>query len=115
MWSECEAEKGSCEVGTVQKNLETKKAEGKEYINLFADRCEGQNQNCMMIIVLSNALSALKLKKIELTFLVPGHSQNENNTAHSVIGPHYQNRFIYPPSQWESTIQQAFKTNFCQV
>ena len=65
-----------------------------------------------MIIMLLIALSALKLKKIELTFLVPDHSKNENDTAHSVIESHYWFRFIYTPSQWESTIQQAFKTKF---
>ena len=44
LWSEHEAEKGSCELATsVQKFLETKK-----YINLFADGCGGQNQNRMM-------------------------------------------------------------------
>ena len=55
------------------------------------------------------------LKNIELPFLVLGHSQNENDTAHSVIESHYRNRIIYTPGQWESTIQQAFKTNFYQV
>ena len=46
LWSEHENEKGSCEVATsVQKFLETKKAEGKEYINLFADPCGARNQN----------------------------------------------------------------------
>ena len=64
LWSEHEAEKGSCQVATsVQKFLETKKAEGKEYINLFADQCGGQNKNRMMFIMLWNAPRALKFKK----------------------------------------------------
>ena len=44
-----------------------------------------------------------------------GHSQNENDPAHPVIESHYWNRFLYTPSQRESTLQQPFKTNFCQV
>ena len=74
--NENEAEKASCEVATsVLKFLEIKRAEGKQCINLFSDRCGGQNQNRMMFIMLSNAVN-------ELTFLVPG--QNENDTAHSL-------------------------------
>ena len=81
------------------KFLEIKRAEGKQRINLFSDRCGGQNQNRMVFIMLSNAVTDLKLKKIELTFLVPGHFQNENDTAHSVIESHYRNRFVYTPNQ----------------
>ena len=113
LWSEQEAAKGSCEVSTgVLKFLQEKKKEGKEYINPFCDRCGGQNQNRMM---LSEALHSLKLKKIELKFLVPGHSQNENDTAHSTIEGQYKNRTIYTPNQLEMCIQQSFKSNVCHV
>ena len=57
----------------------------------------------------------MKTYGIELTFLVPGHSHNENDTTYSVIESHNQNRFTYTPSQWGSTIQQVFKMNFCHV
>ena len=112
LWNENEAEKASCEVATsVLKFLEIKRAKGKQCINLLSDRCDwSQNQNRMVFIMLSNAITDLKLKKTELTFLVPGHSQNETDTAHSVIESHYRNRFVYKPNQWESTIQQAFKS-----
>ena len=62
MWNENEAEKASCEVATsMQKFLEIKRAEGKQCINLFSDRCGGQNQNRMVFIMLSNAVTDLKL------------------------------------------------------
>ena len=35
--------------------------------------------------MLSHTVCALKTYGIELTFLVPGHSHNENDTIHSVI------------------------------
>ena len=114
LWNEHEAEKGSCEVATcIYKFLEAKSREGKKIIYLFSDRCGGQNQNRMVFLMLSHALNKLNFKSIELIFLVPGHSQNENDTAHSTIESHYRNRIIYTTPQWETTIQQAFVKNDC--
>ena len=79
----------------------------------ISDRCPGQNQNRMFLIMLSDMLNELEFDMIELTYLVPGHSQNENDTAHSVIEKHTRDMTIYTPAQWESTIPQAFKTNKC--
>ena len=52
-------------------------------MNLFSDLCPGQNQNRMFFIMLSDMLNELYLDVIELTYLVPGHFQNENDIAHS--------------------------------
>ena len=37
------------------------------------------------------------------------------DTAHSLIEQHWKNRFIYTPNQWETSIQQAFKSNVCNL
>ena len=80
-----------------------------------SDQCPGQNQNRMFFIMLSDMLNELEFDMIELTYLVPGHSENENDTAHSGIEKHTRDMTIYTPAQWESTIPQAFKTNKCVI
>ena len=40
----------------------------------------------MMFIMFSHAIIKLGVDNINLTFLLPGQSQNENDNAHSVIG-----------------------------
>ena len=37
------------------------------------------------------------------------------DTAHSVIEQHCQNRVFYTPSQCETNIQQAFKSEVCNL
>ncbi len=114
LWTEDQGAKGSCEVSTcIELFLKEKRKNGVEEVNLFSDRCGGQNQNRMVFIMLSSILNEMKFKMIELTFLVPGHSQNENDTAHSVIEKYTKDKTIYTPAQWESTIPQAFKKNDC--
>ena len=63
--------------------------------------------------MLSEAVIRLNLTWIELCFLVVGHSQNENDTAHSTIERNYRGKTIYTTAQWEVTIKEAFKTNEC--
>ena len=116
LWNEHECEKGSCEVATgVRRFIQAKSECGIKCFNFFSDRCGGQNANRMMFIMISDALNELDLTYIMLTFLVKGHSQNENDTAHSTIEGHYRNRTIFTPGQWETTIEQAFKKNECKV
>ena len=69
----------------------------------------------MVFIELSNAINTMNLRTIVLTFLVPGHSQNENDTAHSCIERQYRKKVIYTTAQWETTIRDAFVTNACEV
>ena len=85
LWNEHEAEKASCEVSTgVFKFIETKSMMGVKCFHLFADRCGGQNQNRMMNM-LSDCISRFDLECIELTYFVPGHGQNENDTTVSNV------------------------------
>lgn len=116
LWSEHECEKASCEVATaVLQFLTNKSSDGTKVFYLFADRCGGQNQNRNVLIMLNEAVVNLGLEKVELIFLVPGHSHNENDVAHSTIERRYRDRTIYTPSQWETTIEQSFVKNKCSV
>ena len=118
LWNEYEAKKGSCEVASAVRDFIKKvSANGEEskVANLFSDKCGGQNLNRMVFVMLSNVLIELQLEKIEMIFLVSGHSQNENDNAHSVIEMFSKKRFIYTTSEWEWTIKEAFKKNDCDI
>ena len=65
--------------------------------------------------MLSEMMIEFEFDSIELTFFVPGHSQNENDTAHSVIERYTRNLTIYIPAQWDVLIPQAFQSNECAM
>ena len=114
LWHESEGNKGACEIGTgVFRFLKEKKREGSERIYLFSDACGGQGRNRFVFIMLSYAMRLFGFQLIDLTFLVSGHSQNENDNAHSVIEGHTRNLTIYTPSQWETHIENSFMKNEC--
>ena len=116
LWHEGEGNKGSCEIGTaVLKFLAEKKKEGNERVYFFSDACGGQNRNRFIFIMLSYAMRVYNFEYVDITFLVSGHSQNENDTAHSVIEGHTKKLTIYTPSQWETNIQNSFQKNECNV
>ena len=100
-----EKHKGSCEIGTGI----------AKFLDLYSDKCGGQNLNRMVFVALAHAVKVYKLDFVELTYLVVGHSQNENDTAHSTIEGNYRNKTILTTDQWESTIRNAFKKNDVNV
>lgn len=53
-------------------------------------------------------MRTLALESVDITFLVSGHSQNENDNAHSVIEGHTRN---LTPSLWKTNIQNSFQKN----
>lgn len=116
VWSELEAKKGSCEIGTCfMQYCEVQANKGIRTLHSFSDRCGGQANNRMVVLALMEAMIQYKFKDMSLNFLVSGHSQNENDNAHSVIEGFTRKKSIYTPLQWEDTIEEAFKTNTCIV
>ena len=54
-------------------------------LTVFADNCPGQNKNRFIIEMLSSSLiNHPNIQVIQLAFFEKGHTQNENDTAHSV-------------------------------
>ena len=107
VWHEGEAAKGSCEVGScLQKYLGQTDA---TKVNLFSDRCGGQNSNRPTIVAIHDAFYKSKIEELTMNFLVTGHSQNENDTAHSNIEQAVRKRKLYTPDQWRTAIQFAFQ------
>lgn len=62
-------------------------------------------------IALHEAFLEWAFEQVSLTFFVSGHSQNENDTAHSNIESNCQKKHIYTTNQWETVIECAFKNN----
>lgn len=117
-WHEAEGNRGANELGScVFKYLENRSKEiddpDLEFV-LYSDNCGGQQKNKFMLSMYAYAVTVLKIKSITHKFLIQGHTQNEGDSAHSIIeratkktlrsGP------IYVPSQYFSIIRNAKKT-----
>ena len=112
IWNEEQANKGSCEIATCcQLFLVKKRAAGISKCHLFADRCGGQNCNRMVVIALHVSFVELDFEILTLHFLVTGHSQNENDSAHSTIEMKAKNVNVYTTEMWEGVITCAFQKN----
>ena len=68
-----------------------------------------------MIFVMLLDVINFYIDSITLTYLISGHSQSENDNAHSLIEQMARKKTIYSPVEWESVIQCAFKKNPCSV
>ncbi|XP_077976142.1 uncharacterized protein LOC144432013 [Styela clava] len=108
LWNEEEAKKGSNEVASaLLLYLKFLQKKGVKSVYLFCDRCAGQNCNRMVYIMLSLALNWFGFSDITLSFFVTGHSQNENDCAHSLIEKESKRLHTFTTDQWESVIVQA--------
>ena len=116
IWDESQAKKGSCEVSSIVfKFLKEMHLAGKKVIHFFSDRCGGQNNNRMVLVMLSLAPNIFHFDEITMNYLVTGHSQNENDNAHSCIESHTRGKTIYTLDQWELAIQMSFIKNKVKV
>ncbi|XP_077967084.1 uncharacterized protein LOC144420984 [Styela clava] len=109
LWNEVEGRKGSCEIATAVFRYLSSLTTTVKTVQLFCDRCSGQNNNRAMIVMLLYAMEELHFDEIALNFLITGHSQNENDTAHSVIERAVRKVNIYTTDQWKTAISMAFK------
>ena len=69
----------------------------------------------MVVAAVAYCLNKFKAKEITLNYLVSGHTQNENDNAHSVIESGTKDAMIYTTEQWEAAIPVAFKKNKCTM
>ena len=116
VWHEGEAKKGSAEIGSsLQDFLKWAVNEGAKIVNLFADRCGGQNSNRMVIAALHEMFLLLGLDYLGMNFLVTGHSENENDNAHSLIERKTKKRTLYTPQEWKTAIMMSFQPDSVKV
>ena len=62
-----------------------------------------------MFIALSCALQELHSKEIGLNFLVTGHSQNENDSAHAKVEVAAKICIVYSPLEWQTIIRNSLR------
>lgn len=118
-WSETEGNRGAVEIGScvlkyLQSLAEREDNENLEIV-LYSDNCCGQQKNKYLATAYLYAVSNYKIKKISHKFLIKGHTQNENDTVHSVIEKEIKKYLksgpIYSPEQYITLIRTAKKTN----
>lgn len=121
VWHEGEAKRGCIEIGTcVLKYMESLKETAKDLdckldLIFYSDNCCGQQKNHFIIALYIYAVHKFDfINSISHKFLIKGHTQNEGDSAHSVIERHIQRSLksgpIYTPDQYSHIIRNAKKT-----
>ncbi|XP_063635068.1 uncharacterized protein LOC134805772 [Cydia splendana] len=92
VWHEGEARRGVAEIGTcVMKYIEDLKVKAiqlksKLDVIFYSDNCTGQHKNHFMIALYVYVVNNFEhINSITHKFLIKGHTQNEGDSAHSVI------------------------------
>lgn len=102
-------ELGSCVLDYIRKVCET----GKKDIIFYSDNCAGQQKNKYMLALYLYAINNLDLDSITHKFLIKGHSQNEGDSAHSLIERQVKRLLksgpIYVPETFVTAIRFAKK------
>lgn len=75
VWEETTGGRGSDEIGSCWlKWLELMNTEPFNTVTIVADNCAGQNKNLVIVLAALQQVHAGRLKRVELVFLVSGHS-----------------------------------------
>nr|CAH7766115.1 unnamed protein product [Callosobruchus chinensis] len=88
VWHEGEAQRGVNEIGTcILRYLESLQEDVyKKHVIFYSDNCGGQQKNRFMIAAYMYAVQHFDwLESITHKYLIKGHSQNEGDSAHSLI------------------------------
>lgn len=117
-WHEQQGNRGANEIGTcVYDYIVSMCTRVNEDVDLifYSDNCTGQQKNKFFISMYLHAVATIpSLKTITHKFLIKGHTQNENDSAHSVIERNIKKSLrsgpIYSPDQYVSLIRTAKKT-----
>ena len=108
MWPETVAERGTCEIGScVYKYVEGELKKGKNEFYFFSDNCWGQNKSKNTAMMYSHLVRNNPIASITHLFLEKGHTQNENDSVHSVIERRSRRIPIHTPDQWFQTVRVA--------
>ncbi|CAG9773423.1 unnamed protein product [Ceutorhynchus assimilis] len=118
VWHEGEAERGVNEIGScVLRYIEEKALSTEEELEFifYTDNCSGQQKNKFMIHLYQYAIQEFaNIKSITHKFLIKGHTQNEGDSAHSMIEREVKRVLksgpIYTPDNFISIIRSAKKT-----
>ena len=86
IWNESNGHRGVNELGTcVLKYLKDTCDSGYTDIISYSDNCYGQQKNKFMLALYLYAVTNLDIHSITHKYLIKGHTQNEGDSAHSLI------------------------------
>ena len=119
-WDETAGNRGpneivSCIVRWLQHVRET---EGKPVTNLriFADNCAGQNKNIYLVLFLLQQVQQNLLKRVDVIFLVSGHSYMHCDQAFGLIEKAFRNEgYICSIPHYIELLKKACKSNSFNV
>ncbi|KAJ8670949.1 hypothetical protein QAD02_002208 [Eretmocerus hayati] len=111
-YDENEANRGSNEVSScLVHSAGLKVKEGITEFHLYCDNCSGQNKNKGVLAAIAYAATLSNVVFI-LTFLEPGHTQNEADSVNASIERHAAMRQIFIPEDWYTIIRDAKVTGY---
>lgn len=115
VWDESNGHRGVNELGTcIKQYLERKAASSDTDIIFYSDNCAGQQKNKFMIALYLYAVTHLNIRSITHKYLIKGHTQNEGDSAHSLIERQVKRMLkggpMYTPDSFISAIRAAKKT-----
>lgn len=110
VWNQTVAKRGSNEISSCLKLYIESLPPPVKTIYLFADNCPGQSKNRFIIQMLTLMANKRNIT-VNLVYLEKGHTQNINDTAHSVIDRAKSGVNIHHPSQWNTLIEKASRKN----
>lgn len=117
VWYEGEGARGVNELGSCVfmylKKLHDKADEAFDVV-FYSDNCCGQQKYKFMLAMYQDAIREFpKLRNVTHKYLIKGHTQNEGDSEHSVIGRNIANALksspIYVPDQYITLIKTAKK------
>lgn len=118
VWDESKGRRGSQEIGSCMlhnlRSLLTEPSFSKvRKVNLYSDRCGGQNHNITMCMMLSFFIEECRKANREMTirhnFMVSGHSHMEVDSVHAAIerAKKHNTMDIETPRDWAVFISQV--------
>lgn len=111
MWNEIIGKRGANEIGSaLMMYVLEKTKDGIKTFLFYSDNCGSQNRN-NFLYSLYNYLTVNYGVTIRHTYLERGHTQNEGDSAHSLIERASKNVPVYSPEQWYTLVRTGKRIN----
>lgn len=118
VWDETVAGRGSIEIASclskwLDDHFGGEPAQELTTLSIFADNCAGQNKNLQMVLFLLRQIHSRRLVRVELSFLVSGHSYMPCDRSFGVIEKEIRGfPNLYTPNDFQLTIKRAQNPQF---
>jgi len=112
LWNETEGQRGSCEVATCLHKYINSLPPNVNHICFYSDNCMGQNRNKYVTTALLYSVSKSNyIDVIDQKYLEAGHTQMECDSMHATIEYAKRKTNVFIPSQWDTIIHMARRSN----